>query len=188
MRGVRGYSFYSEFFAACFLAVWEFLRVWSTFFFAPAIRSSIVFLVLLRRSAIFFTDKLYSIVRLSTDIPEADRFELFYKAIGLADLSEIGRRAHRLHEQLREGTRQLENEYRVRRERVAHVISDLSETRILASKSAGSDVTKTQRRLAVLAALPVDLPLAQLSTAAQRATAAEPSAKTRPTQAGIIAI
>ena len=114
-----------------------------------------------------------SIVRLSTDIPEADRFELFYKAIGLADLSEIERRAHRLHEQLRERTRQLENEYRVRRERVAHVISDLSETRILASKSTGSDVTKTQRRLAVLAALPADLPLAQLGTAAQRAAAAE---------------
>jgi chromosome segregation protein len=114
-----------------------------------------------------------SIVRLSTDIPEADRFELFYKAIGLADLSAIEQRAHRLYEQLRERSRHLENEYRVRRDRVAHVISDLSETRILASKSTGSDVTKTQRRLAALAGAATDLPLAQLATASQRSATAE---------------
>ena len=114
-----------------------------------------------------------SIVRLSTDIPEADRFELFYKAIGLSDLSEIERRANRLHEQLRERAKQLENEYRVRRERVSLVISDLSETRILASKSTGSDVTDIQRRLAALAGASVDLPLSQLAMAAQRAVTAD---------------
>lgn len=83
------------------------------------------------------------------------------------------RRAHRLHDQLRERARQLENEYRLRRDRVAHVISDLSETRILASKSTGSDVTKTQRRLAALAGAATDLPLAQLATASQRSATAE---------------
>ena len=109
-----------------------------------------------------------SIVRLSTDIPEADRFELFYKAIGLADLSAIERRAHGFFEALRERTRQLENEYRIRRERVAQLISEASETRIAASKSSGLDVSAIQRRFTALAGASPDLPLHQLIAVVRR--------------------
>lgn len=110
-----------------------------------------------------------SIVRLSTDIPEADRFELFYKAVGLADLSAIERRAHRLFEVLRDRAKQLENEYRIRRERVAQLISDVSETKILASKAAGSDHQALQRSFAALANASPDLPFHQLAAAVKRA-------------------
>jgi chromosome segregation protein len=110
-----------------------------------------------------------SIVRLSTDIPEADRFELFYKAIGLSDLSAIERRAHKLIDRLRESMKNLENEYRIRRERVAQLISEVSETRILASKSSGLDLSGIQRRFAALANASPDLPVHQLTAAVQRA-------------------
>ncbi len=119
-----------------------------------------------------------SIVRLSTDIPEADRFELFYKAIGLADLSAIEWRAHRLFELLRERTRQLENEYRIRRERVAQRISEVSETRIIASKSTGLDLSGIQRRFAALAGASAELPLHQLTASVKR-TASEQRLRTQ---------
>jgi chromosome segregation protein len=109
-----------------------------------------------------------SIVRLSTDIPEADRFELFYKAIGLSDLSALERRAHKLFDRLRESAKNLENEYRIRRERVAQLISEVSETRIMASKSSRLDLSGIQRRFAVLANVSPDLPVHQLTTAVQR--------------------
>ena len=110
------------------------------------------------------------ITRLSTDLPEADRFELFYRTVGIADLSDIERRARRLYDGLRDLARKLENEYAIRRERVSETISEISEARIASSKAAGTDISAVRQRLASLSNASVDLPVDQLIKASKVAT------------------
>jgi chromosome segregation protein len=103
-----------------------------------------------------------SIVKFSTDLPEADRFELFYRAIGITDLVAIEKRANTLVQRLKSLREQFENEYRARRETVAHIISEISEARTLASQASTADVATTQKRLAILTEASPDTPLRDL--------------------------
>jgi DNA repair exonuclease SbcCD ATPase subunit len=104
-----------------------------------------------------------SIVKFSTDLPEADRFDLFYKAIGLTDLVRIEKRANALVQQLKRKTDDLEREYRIHRETVGQVISEISEARTAAAQLTTSDIATTQRALAALAGLPSNMSLTQLA-------------------------
>jgi chromosome segregation protein len=103
-----------------------------------------------------------SIVKFSTDLPEADRFDFFYRAIGLTDLARIERRANSLLRQLKTESESLENEYRKRRETVAQIISEISEARTVASQTTAPDMAATLKRLAQLTGSPSDAPLRQL--------------------------
>ena len=105
-----------------------------------------------------------SIVKFSTDLPEADRFEFFYRAIGLTDLVKIEERANTLVKQLGRRTDELEREYRQRRETVAQIISSISEARTAAAHTATQDVAATQQRLILQTGLTPDTPLRQLAT------------------------
>ena len=105
-----------------------------------------------------------SIVKFSTDLPEADRFEFFYRAIGLTDLVKIEERANALVKQLGHKTDELEREYRQRRETVAQIISSISEAKTTAAHTATQDVAATQQRLLLQTGLPPETPLRQLAT------------------------
>ena len=104
-----------------------------------------------------------SIVKFSTDLPEADRFDLFYKAIGLTDLVRIEKRANAIVQQLKRKSDDLERESRVHRETVGQVISEISEARAAAAQLTTSDIATTQRALAALAGLPSNTSLRQLA-------------------------
>jgi len=112
-----------------------------------------------------------SIVKFSTDLPEADRFEFFYKAIGLTDLVTIEARANTLVKQLGRRTDELEREYRQRRETVAQIISSISEARTAAAHTATQDLAATQQRLLLQTGLAPDTPLRQLATGVSQALA-----------------
>src|SRR5579864_6513876 len=91
-----------------------------------------------------------SITKFSTDLPEADRFDFFYKAIGLTDLLKIEERANALVKQLGRMTEDLEKQYRQRRDAVAQVISEISEARTAAARVTTFDAAALQQRLTVL--------------------------------------
>ncbi len=112
-----------------------------------------------------------SIVRFSTDLPEADRFEFFYRAIGLTDLVRIERRANTLFQQLRRRAEELEREYRLSRDNVAQIISEISEVRTAAARVTTTDMAATQQRLAALTGLSAEAPVRQLATTAGRTLA-----------------
>jgi chromosome segregation protein len=112
-----------------------------------------------------------SIVKFSTDLPEADRFDFFYRAIGLTDLARIERRANSLLRQLKAESDSLEIEYRKRREAVAQIISEISEARTVASQTTAPDMAATLKRLADLTESPSDAPLRQLVQKSNRAVA-----------------
>jgi chromosome segregation protein len=112
-----------------------------------------------------------SIVKFSTDLPEADRFDFFYRAIGLTDLARIERRANSLLRQLKTESDSLEIEYRKRREAVAQVISEISEARTVASQTTAPDMAAALNRLADLTESPSDAPLRQLVQKSNRAVA-----------------
>ena len=103
-----------------------------------------------------------SIVKFSTDLPEADRFDFFYRAIGLTDLAKIEKRANSLLRQLKTESDNLENEYRKRREAVAQIISEISEARTAASQTTAPDMAATLKRLAELTESPSDAPMKQI--------------------------
>lgn len=109
-----------------------------------------------------------SIVKFSTDLPEADRFEFFYRAIGLTDLVKIEERANTLVKQLGRKTEELEKEYRQRRESVAQIISEISEARTVAARATAFDTVPLQQRLAILTGLPPETPLRQLAAGVAR--------------------
>jgi len=109
-----------------------------------------------------------SIVRFSTDLPEADRFEFFYRAIGLTDLVKIETRANTLIQHLKRRSDDLEKEYRLHRETVAQVISEISESRTKAAHAATADGAAIQQRLTILTGLPQETPLRQLVTNVNR--------------------
>jgi len=112
-----------------------------------------------------------SIVKFSTDLPEADRFDFFYRAIGLTDLARIERRANSLLRQLKTESDSLEIEYRKRREAVAQMISEISEARTVASQTTAPDMAAALKRLADLTESPSDAPLRQLVQKSNRAVA-----------------
>lgn len=112
-----------------------------------------------------------SIVKFSTDLPEADRFEFFYRAIGVTDLARIERRANSLLRQLKTESESLEIEYRKRREAVAQIISEISEARTVASQTTAPDMAAALRRLADLTESPSDASLRQLVQKSNRAVA-----------------
>lgn len=114
-----------------------------------------------------------SIVRFSTDLPEADRFDFFYKAIGVADLGKIEDRANKLVRVLREKATVLEAEYRTRREKVAQIIQQISEARIRTSRATNIDTDALQRKLLELTVSAPDTPLSQLALLARRKLADE---------------
>ncbi|MGC2100576.1 MAG: AAA family ATPase [Candidatus Sulfotelmatobacter sp.] len=104
-----------------------------------------------------------SIVKFSTDLPEADRFDFFYRAIGLTDLVRIEKRANTLVQQLKRKTEDLEREYRIHRETVGKVISEISEARTAGAQMRTSDIAATQQQLSSLAGLPSETSLRQLA-------------------------
>ncbi len=112
-----------------------------------------------------------SIVKFSTDLPEADRFDFFYKAIGVTDLVRVEHRANSLVQRLKRRIESLETEYRTRREKVAQIIQEISEARIIASRVSTLDVAATQKKLAALTGSASDIPLSQLTLHAQHALA-----------------
>jgi chromosome segregation ATPase len=114
-----------------------------------------------------------SIVKFSTDLPEADRFELFYRAIGLTDLVKIEKRANALVQYLKRETDELEGEYRKRRDRVAEIISEISEARTLAAQATPADLTSTQKRIASLTNSTPETSLRDLIAKANQALATE---------------
>jgi hypothetical protein len=109
-----------------------------------------------------------SIVKFSTDLPEADRFEFFYRAIGLTDLVRIEERANTLVKQLGRRTEELEKEYRLRRETVAQIISEISEAKTTAARATALDAAALQQRLITLTGLPPETPLRQLAAGVSR--------------------
>ncbi len=109
-----------------------------------------------------------SIVKFSTDLPEADRFEFFYKAIGLTDLVNIEERSNTLVKELGRRTEDLEKEYRQLRETVAQIISEISEARTTAARATAFDVTALQQRLTILTGLPPGTSLRQLAAGVTR--------------------
>lgn len=109
-----------------------------------------------------------SIVKFSTDLPEAERFEFFYRAIGLTDLVRIERRANTLVQQLKRRTDALENAYRQSRESVSQLISEISEARTVAARAITPDVATIQRQLAALSGVSLETPLRQLGTIVNR--------------------
>jgi chromosome segregation protein len=116
-----------------------------------------------------------SIIKFSTDLPEADRFEFFYRAIGLTDLVKIEDRANTLVKQLGRKTEDLEKEYRQRRETVAQIISEISEARTTAARTTAFDAAALQKRLANLTGLPPETPLRQLAAGVTRTLADQKS-------------
>jgi chromosome segregation protein len=112
-----------------------------------------------------------SIVRFSTDLPEADRFEFFYRAIGLTDLVRIERRANTVFQQLKRRTEELEREYRQSRDSVEQIISEISEARTAAARMTMPDVAAVQQRLATLTGLSPETPVRQLAAIASRTLA-----------------
>jgi chromosome segregation protein len=109
-----------------------------------------------------------SIIKFSTDLPEADRFEFFYRAIGLTDLVKIEERANTLVKQLARRTEDLEKEYRQRRETVAQIISEISEARTTAARATPFDAAALQKRLIILTGLAPETPLRQLAAGVAR--------------------
>jgi chromosome segregation protein len=112
-----------------------------------------------------------SITRLSTDLAEADRFDFFYKAIGLTDLVAIEQRAHNVYQKLRRNSEDLEKQYGIQRERVAGIISEISQARVTASQAEDIDLPKLRAKLLEIAGLSSDLSIGQLSSAVQRTLA-----------------
>ena len=109
-----------------------------------------------------------SIVKFSTDLPEADRFEFFYRAIGLTDLVKIEERANVLVKQLGRRTEELEKEYRQRRESVAQIISEISEAKTVAARATAFDTVALQQRLTILTGVPPETSLRQLAAGVAR--------------------
>jgi chromosome segregation protein len=109
-----------------------------------------------------------SIVRFSTDLPEADRFEFFYRAIGLTDLVRIEKRANTVFQQLKRRTDDLERDYRQFRDHVGQIISEISEARTAAARMTTPDVAAAQHRLATLTGLSPETPVRQLAGIATR--------------------
>jgi DNA repair exonuclease SbcCD ATPase subunit len=109
-----------------------------------------------------------SITRFSTDLAEADRFDFFYKAIGLTDLVAIEQRAHNAHQKLRKSIEDVERQYAIQRERVAGIISEISQVRVTAAQADDIDLPKLRTTLSEIAGLSTDLSLGQMSAAVQR--------------------
>jgi chromosome segregation protein len=109
-----------------------------------------------------------SIVRFSTDLPEADRFEFFYRAIGLTDLVRIEKRANTVFQQLKRRTDDLEKDYRQFRDHVGQIISEISEARTAAVRMTTPDAAVAQQRLATLTGLSPETPVRQMAGVASR--------------------
>jgi chromosome segregation protein len=112
-----------------------------------------------------------SITRFSTDLAEADRFDFFYKAIGLTDLVAIEQRAHNAHQKLRKSIEDVERQYAIQRERVAGIISEISQVRVTAAQADDIDLPKLRTTLSEIAGLSTDMSLGQMSAAVQRVLA-----------------
>lgn len=87
------------------------------------------------------------IAKLSTDMPEADRFDFVHKAIGTTNLDALESRSIYISEQIAKSHRELEREYASLRDRVSELLSQLSEARLLASKAATTDIQALRTRL-----------------------------------------
>ncbi len=65
-------------------------------------------------------------------------------------------------------TEELEKEYRLRRETVAQIISEISEARTAATRATSFDAAALQQRLTILTGLPPETPLRQLAAGVTR--------------------
>ena len=96
------------------------------------------------------------IAKLSTDMTEADRFDFVHKAIGTTNLTTLERRAIYISEQITKSQRELEREYSTVRDRVADLVAQISEARLLASQISRVDIQSVRARLRSLVGIEVD--------------------------------